>query len=30
VEEVSDASPEQRRIRQGWLEGTTTPTAGRP
>jgi predicted metalloprotease with PDZ domain len=31
VEEVSNASPEQRRIRQGWLEGTTpAPTAGRP
>jgi len=30
LEEVKDASPEQRRIRQGWLEGTTTPTAGRP
>jgi predicted metalloprotease with PDZ domain len=28
VEETTEATAQQRRIRQGWLEGTTTPAPG--
>lgn len=28
VEETKNATGEQRRVRQGWLEGTATPVAG--